>query len=534
MVATSAMASNAKQREAADRSTMDIASSISHVQTRSLNTALDFLASYYSLNIEIMTATEPQRFNEVLFPSYCRARWVSSQKAADNFSSCEVLRCLQRKILDPVNSSFSDVDVSLMSISYLTFHSTTPLLNESLENRIFAETKQRNPTRDSNLLRSVILLLSTGLTSCLCVTQEPKLQSTQPTLTPTGLLIKAPVPPVDLENVLSGPNIHRTNMALRLLQDEYQNFYRPTVLRCISREVRRNLSSERKLTRALCRVGLYLTNTEENICVSVYDILSGIDDDEATQEQYTMDETLLVPLIIRLVTLYLRPPLRSCALSLLTTIANCDPHAVDVVLSAASKQQIEVGHVYNNASLDIFARAVLLMSPENTLRHVCSVVDVAVFSLNPSDPARRIASHDTATTALFLLVRHLSFVGFHQESQRLAVGTSEGIIIAYDLRTATRWRVLEGHTGPIAAVCFNPNGKFVGSYSAEDQTFREWQCSSGFFGGLLGSAGKCTQVIKLPALVFRQDEAPKAAELTCDGSWKLKREDGSVQVFQST
>lgn len=34
-------------------------------------------------------------------------------------------------------------------------------------------------------------------------------------------------------------------------------------------------------------------------------------------------------------------------------------------------------------------------------------------------------------------------VSFHQESQHLAVGTKENVIIIYDLKTATRWHVLE-------------------------------------------------------------------------------------------
>jgi hypothetical protein len=43
-----------------------------------------------------------------------------------------------------------------------------------------------------------------------------------------------------------------------------------------------------------------------------------------------------------------------------------------------------------------------------------------------------------------LLLQKYPMVSFHQESQRLAVGTSENVIIIYDLKTATRWHVLEG------------------------------------------------------------------------------------------
>lgn len=39
--------------------------------------------------------------------------------------------------------------------------------------------------------------------------------------------------------------------------------------------------------------------------------------------------------------------------------------------------------------------------------------------------------------------RRYPSVDFHGPSQKLAVGTLEGAAIVYDLRTATRWVVLE-------------------------------------------------------------------------------------------
>lgn len=53
----------------------------------------------------------------------------------------------------------------------------------------------------------------------------------------------------------------------------------------------------------------------------------------------------------------------------------------------------------------------------------------------------------SATAALFQLVRVFPMVTFHQALQRFAVGNSDGFIIIYDLRTATKWRVLDAHSG---------------------------------------------------------------------------------------
>lgn len=47
------------------------------------------------------------------------------------------------------------------------------------------------------------------------------------------------------------------------------------------------------------------------------------------------------------------------------------------------------------------------------------------------------------TLNLSELVRIFPMVAFHAATQRLAVGTTNGLIIIYDLRTATRIAVLE-------------------------------------------------------------------------------------------
>jgi len=44
-------------------------------------------------------------------------------------------------------------------------------------------------------------------------------------------------------------------------------------------------------------------------------------------------------------------------------------------------------------------------------------------------------------------------------TQKLAVGTNEGAVVMYDLKTAIRLYVLEGHKKPIAACSFSPDGR---------------------------------------------------------------------------
>jgi WD repeat-containing protein 7 len=65
-------------------------------------------------------------------------------------------------------------------------------------------------------------------------------------------------------------------------------------------------------------------------------------------------------------------------------------------------------------------------------------------------------------------------------SQRLAVGTSEGAIIMYDLKTATRLYVLEGHQKRLAACSFCPDGRRLVTVSLEECVVLVWKVGSSF------------------------------------------------------
>merc|ERR1712176_1611086 len=84
-------------------------------------------------------------------------------------------------------------------------------------------------------------------------------------------------------------------------------------------------------------------------------------------------------------------------------------------------------------------------------------------------------------------------VAFQQHTQRFAVGSVDAIIIIYDLRTATKWRILEGHTSPVTAVCFEDNtGDQIASYASNEGSLRIWQTgTAGIFATILGIKGKC-------------------------------------------
>lgn len=64
------------------------------------------------------------------------------------------------------------------------------------------------------------------------------------------------------------------------------------------------------------------------------------------------------------------------------------------------------------------------------------------------------------------------------QSQRLCVGTNEGAVVMYDLKTATRLYVLEGHKKRIAACSFSPDGRRLATVSLEESVVRVWKVGS--------------------------------------------------------
>lgn len=71
-------------------------------------------------------------------------------------------------------------------------------------------------------------------------------------------------------------------------------------------------------------------------------------------------------------------------------------------------------------------------------------------------------------------------VCFHANSQRLAVGTNEGAVVMYDLRTAIRLYVLEGHKKAITACSFSPDGRRLVTLCLKESNVLVWKVGSSF------------------------------------------------------
>ncbi|KAF7727899.1 hypothetical protein EC973_006898 [Apophysomyces ossiformis] len=119
--------------------------------------------------------------------------------------------------------------------------------------------------------------------------------------------------------------------------------------------------------------------------------------------------------------------------------------------------------------------------------NVQRVVEAVVKTLDPNIPHMRENVLQSATSILHDLVKTYPFVDFSGSAQKLAIGTLEGASIVYDLRTATRSVVLEGHTGPVTVLSFSPDAKFIATCSILDQKVCVWYSNLSLLGILTSS-----------------------------------------------
>mmetsp|Transcript_23809 Transcript_23809/g.57672 ORF Transcript_23809/g.57672 Transcript_23809/m.57672 type:complete len:1737 (+) Transcript_23809:84-5294(+) len=182
--------------------------------------------------------------------------------------------------------------------------------------------------------------------------------------------------------------------------------------------------------------------------------------------------------------------------------------------------------------------------PSSLVTALPSAVQIIIKCLDPSAPALRKSLLRPATAALHALVQNYPSVTFHQKSQRFAVGTSprtSSVIVIYDLRTATKWRILSGHKKTITAVSFNPSATYLASYSPDESPpcLKFWETGSqGFLTNFLGIQGQCVKTIPLKVVSVQPgSQTTSEALLNNRIVWispkmvKLRREDGTVTNY---
>jgi WD40 repeat protein len=143
---------------------------------------------------------------------------------------------------------------------------------------------------------------------------------------------------------------------------------------------------------------------------------------------------------------------------------------------------------------------------ENLEAHLIPLTQILLKCLDPNELALRKNSHKIISVILSIMVKMFPMVAFHHESQRLAVGTHDGPIAIYDVRTSAKWKILEGHSGNVTCLTFDSKGNLLASYSAVDLTVRLWKVgNTGFFSTIMGGTGKSANTLTLDPISGAQN-----------------------------
>jgi WD40 repeat protein len=136
------------------------------------------------------------------------------------------------------------------------------------------------------------------------------------------------------------------------------------------------------------------------------------------------------------------------------------------------------------------------------------ITQILLKCFDPNELALRKNSHKIVSIILSIMVKMFPMVAFHHESQRLAIGTHDGPIAIYDMRTSSKWKILEGHVGNITCLGFDSKGNLLASYSAIDRTLQLWKVgNTGFFSTIMGGTSKSSNKITLKPILARNPHA---------------------------
>ncbi|MBY0309311.1 MAG: hypothetical protein K2Q09_11265, partial [Phycisphaerales bacterium] len=122
---------------------------------------------------------------------------------------------------------------------------------------------------------------------------------------------------------------------------------------------------------------------------------------------------------------------------------------------------------------------------------VVAIVAFILVNLSPSNGKIREKCSGLALDIVRKMSAAIRFVDFFPKNGRLAVGTSSGAICLYDVKTATEWAVLEGHTSTVSLISYAPDGKLFASYSASTRDFRVWDLEPGLLGFFGAAQPRC-------------------------------------------
>lgn len=146
-------------------------------------------------------------------------------------------------------------------------------------------------------------------------------------------------------------------------------------------------------------------------------------------------------------------------------------------------------HVLTRSKAEVLHVVEQLIATDSALSEMrdllTDVVDIVLHCVDHNHLKQRPLSEVFPPIQTFNQVSHCT------ATRRIAVGTKNGSMAMYELR-ASRMQNIPAHGAPVTALAFNPDGKNLVTYSANENKLSFWQTSTGMFG--LGQAvTRCTK-----------------------------------------
>ena len=166
------------------------------------------------------------------------------------------------------------------------------------------------------------------------------------------------------------------------------------------------------------------------------------------------------------------------------------------------------------------------------VQYLPTVTNQIMRLMSPANKELKSICMENSKKVLSCLIINYPMIAFHQNTQKLAVGTVDGKINIYDMTTGSIWKNLEAHSTQVSALIFDNTGNSIISYAAKEHLLKCWRIGlANFFGNFFSM--KEYKSKKLPQI--KKDISPEIIlantkfQLTNkEGQVLLTREDKSV------
>uniref|UniRef100_A0A665VWX9 WD repeat domain 7 n=1 Tax=Echeneis naucrates TaxID=173247 RepID=A0A665VWX9_ECHNA len=185
-----------------------------------------------------------------------------------------------------------------------------------------------------------------------------------------------------------------------------------------------------------------------------------------------------------------RPP------AFITTIAR-EVHRYNAAQANSQSQQNVHTTTLARAKTEILRVIDILIEkmPGDVVDLLVEVMDIIMYCIEGSLVKKK------GLQECFPAICKFYMVGYCDRSHRIAVGARQGSVVLYDVRTG-KCQNIHGHKGPITAVSFAPDGRYLATYSNADSHISFWQMNTSLLGsiGMLNSAPqlRCIKTYQVP------------------------------------